>query len=176
VSGFAHAPEPSCYARPMTARVERLQPGAGARWRSIRLQALDEAPSAFGTTYGEAVQWSGARWEAQVAEFATFVAVVDGRDVGVARGAKHRSNELRELISMWSAPTARRQGIGAQLIDSVADWARSAGAGALVLDVVATNAPAIALYERTGFLRVEGAAASDVAPNEIRLVRSLAGS
>jgi GNAT superfamily N-acetyltransferase len=157
----------------MTARIERLQPGAGARWRSIRLQALEEAPAAFGTRYGEALRWSGARWEAQVAEFATFVAVVEGRDVGVARGANHRNSVLRELISMWVAPAARRHGIGVQLIDTVADWARSEGASALVLDVVASNAPAIALYERTGFLRMDGARASDVAANEIRLVRSL---
>ncbi|WP_438040345.1 GNAT family N-acetyltransferase [Sorangium sp. So ce128] len=157
----------------MTARIEQLRPGDGARWRSIRLQALEEAPHAFGTTYGEAAQWNAARWEAQVVELATFVAVLDGRDVGVVRGAAHRSSDLCELISMWVAPTARRQGIGAQLIDSVAAWAKAVGATALVLDVVAANAPAVALYERTGFLRLDGASMGELAPSEIRLVRSL---
>jgi GNAT superfamily N-acetyltransferase len=157
----------------MMAQIERLRPGEGPRWRCIRLQALADAPFAFGTTYDEAAQWNAAQWETQVAEFATFVAVVDGRDVAVARGAAHRSSDVRELISMWVAPTARREGIGAQLIECVAAWAQAAGAAALVLDVVVTNKPAIVLYERTGFLRIKGDAMGERAPNEIRLVRSL---
>jgi GNAT superfamily N-acetyltransferase len=157
----------------MTARIEQLRPGEGVRWRSIRLRALEEAPHAFGTTYAEAVQWNVARWEAQVVEFATFVAVIDGCDVGVVRGAIHRSSGLRELISMWVAPTARHQGIGARLIESVAACATAAGASALVLDVVAANAPAIALYEHSGFLRSDGASVGESAPNEVRLVRPL---
>jgi len=81
--------------------IERLGRGAGARWRSIRLRALREAPYAFGTTVAEASNWPTARWEAQVLEFATFVAVVDGRDMGVARGANHERRDVRELVGMW---------------------------------------------------------------------------
>ena len=157
----------------MTVRIERLGPRDGERWRSIRLHALEDAPHAFGTTYAEAAQWDIARWEAQLIEFATFVAVVDDRDVGVVRGAAHESIHMRELVSLWVAPTARRQGIGAQLIDSVAAWAKATGATALVLDVVAANTSAIALYERTGFRRFTGDAPGDRAPNEIRFVRTL---
>lgn len=155
------------------ARIERLCAGDGERWRRVRLQALSEAPYAFSTTYGEAAQWDAARWEEQVVELATFVAVVDGHDVGVARGAPHRSQDVRALISMWVAPSARRRGIARQLIDSVAAWAKGAGAGTLVLDVVASNAPAIALYERADFVRLDGEALGEHDPNEIRLVRSL---
>ncbi len=156
-------------------RIQRLQAGEGARWRSIRLQALEEAPYAFGTTLAEAAQWSMARWEDQVVEFATFVAVASGEDVGVARGAEHRSSELRELISMWVSPKVRRQGIGVQLMESVAAWAKADGANALVLDVIASNHSAVSLYEGAGFRRVAGMAASQLAPHEVRLVRSLAG-
>ena len=106
-------------------------------------------------------------------ELATFVAVVHGHDVGVARGAAHPNVSMRELISMWVAPTARRQGVGAQLIDSVAAWANVAGSTALVLDVVATNASALSLYERAGFQRLDDDAMGECVPNEIRLVRSL---
>ena len=132
----------------MTVRIERLGPGDGERWRSIRLRALEDAPHAFGTTYAEAAQWDIARWEAQLIEFATFVAVVDDRDVGVVRGAAHESIHMRELVSMWVEPTARRRGIGAQLVDSVAAWAEATGATALVLDVAATNTSAIAILLR----------------------------
>jgi GNAT superfamily N-acetyltransferase len=157
----------------MIVRVDRLRPGEGDRWRSIRLTALAEASYAFGTTHAEASQWNAARWETQVVEFATFVAVVDGRDVGVARGASHPRGDVRELISMWVAPTARRQGVGALLIDSVAAWAEAAGATALVLDVIVDNAPAIALYEAAGFLRFDGDEMGEPASSEVWLVRSL---
>src|SRR5262249_34989682 len=73
----------------------------------------------------------------------------------------------------WVAPTARRQGIGARLIDSVTAWAEASGATALVLDVVAANTSAIALYERAGFRRSDGEAMGGRAPNEIRFVRTL---
>ena len=59
------------------------------------------------------------------------------------------------------------------LIDHIAAWAKTAGASALVLDVIADNTAAIALYERTGFLRLEGDALGERAPGETRFVRSL---
>jgi GNAT superfamily N-acetyltransferase len=158
----------------MISRIDRLRPGEGDRWRRIRLRALQEAPYAFGTTYAEASQWDAARWEAQVVEVATFVAVLDGRDVGVARGASHRRNDARELVSMWVDPAARRVGIAAQLIASVAAWAAAAGATMLVLDVVADNAAAIALYHRAGFAPFDGEAMGERAPGEVRFVRTLA--
>lgn len=158
----------------MTAHIERLRAGDGERWRRIRLEALREAPYAFGTTHADAVQWTEARWEEQVQKLATFVAVVDGHDVGVARGAEHGPRDERELISMWVAPSARRRHIGALLIESVADWATAEGARALVLEVVAVNAPAVAMYERAGFVSLEGETRTASDARELRLVRSLA--
>lgn len=70
--------------------IERLGPDEGERLRRIRLRALEEAPHAFGTTLAEAARWPASRWTEQVIAFATFVAVVDGEDVGVARGVPHR--------------------------------------------------------------------------------------
>jgi GNAT superfamily N-acetyltransferase len=158
----------------MIARIDRLSPGEGDRWRRIRLRALQEAPYAFGTTYAEASQWTDARWEAQVVEFATFVAVLDGQDVGVARGASHHRSDARELVSMWVDPAARRMGIGAQLIERVSAWASAAGATMLVLDVVAGNASAIALYDKAGFVPLDGETTGECASGEVRFVRSLA--
>jgi GNAT superfamily N-acetyltransferase len=154
--------------------IERLRAEEGDRWRRVRLRALEEAPYAFGTTHAEASQWPAERWTAQVIEFATFVAVEGGEDVGVARGAAHLRTDVRELIGMWVAPAARRRGIAARLIECVAQWAAIDGATTLVLDVVATNAAAIALYEREGFARYDGDAHGERDPAEVRYVRSLA--
>lgn len=157
--------------------IQRLNVGEGDRWRRLRLCALQEAPHAFGTTFAEASTWPSSRWEQQVADFATFVAVAGSSDIGVARGAKHPTRlDVRELISMWVAPSARRQAIGSRLIDAVADWARSEGATALVLDVVEDNHPAIALYASRGFDLFTGDSLGERAPGEIRMVKSIASS
>jgi GNAT superfamily N-acetyltransferase len=155
-------------------QIDRLGAGDGERWRRIRLTSLRDAPYAFSTTYADAAQWDTSRWEAQVVELATFVAVVDGRDVGVARGAPDRSGDVRELISMWVAPSARRQGIGAQLIESVAAWANSEGAATLVLAVAASNSTAIALYERAGFVRFGDEPRDTYEADEVQMVKGLA--
>src|SRR5688500_18037853 len=121
--------------------IERIGPGGGARWRSIRLRAHEDAPYAFGTTVAEASGWPAARWEQQVEEIATFVAVSQGEDVGVVRAIPHPDRpDAREVIGMWVAAHARRRRVGAMLMRAVGDWARSDAAEILVLDVVDTNA------------------------------------
>lgn len=60
---------------------------------------------------------------------------------------------LCELDSMAVHPSARRQGIGAALLRTVLDWAARNGARRLSLEVRASNAPAIALYQQLGLYR-----------------------
>ena len=60
-----------------------------------------------------------------------------------------------ELETLAVDPAARRQGIGAALLQAVLDWATSEGARRVSLEVRASNAAALGLYERFGF-RMEG--------------------
>lgn len=60
-----------------------------------------------------------------------------------------------ELESIAVAEEAQGKGIGIALLASLADWARSAGALCMELEVRASNGRAIKLYERFG-LRHEG--------------------
>ena len=153
--------------------VERLGPGSGARWRILRLRALQDAPYAFGTTVAEASTWPAERWEQQVNDIATFVAEVDGSDVGVVRGIPHPDLvHVREAIGMWVAPEARRRNVGAALMHAFAEWARSDGASTLVLDVVERNAGAIAFYVSLGFERYDGDAMGVREDGEIRMTRA----
>ncbi|MCY3738699.1 MAG: GNAT family N-acetyltransferase [Gemmatimonadaceae bacterium] len=132
--------------------IRRLGAHEGPRLRAIRLRALAEAPDAFGSTHDEAEARPPDSWDAQLREIPTFVAVVDGEDVGIVRGARDDSHaDAAWLISMWVAPEVRGQGVGEALIDAVVGWARASGAGRLLLDVGDHNRPAIALYARMGF-------------------------
>ena len=89
---------------------------------------------------------------------------------GLVRCRRHESlADAADLLSMWVAPEARGRGIGMALIDTVADWARSAGLLRLVLEVRLHNAHALALYTRAGFVPT----GKQQVPGEIQLTRRL---
>ena len=58
------------------------------------------------------------------------------------------------ITNVAVSPDARRQGIARALIVKLTDEARAAGLAFVTLEVRASNAPAIALYEGAGFVRV----------------------
>ena len=131
--------------------IERLSPSEWERLKQIRLAALRDAPGAFGTTLELAQGWSDDVWRQQARDLPTFIATLDGADVGVARGTTDGSNSDAFLVSMWVSPALRGRHVGEQLVDAVAGWARDAGFRRLLLDVADDNAAAIALYQRLGF-------------------------
>lgn len=55
------------------------------------------------------------------------------------------------LFSLWVAPEARGQGLGAALVQAAIAWARGRGHDRLLLDVGDANRTAIALYAALGF-------------------------
>ncbi len=76
----------------------------------------------------------------------------DGRLASVAFGAVHDRLVCVNLVA--TDPARRRQGLSRRAVSAVLAWARDrAGAEGACLPVVATNAPAIALYESLGFTR-----------------------
>jgi len=132
--------------------IHRLKPDEWKRLRRLRLKALMDAPNAFGSTLERAMGYSAENWYRQIEELVTFVAAIEGSDVGMARGAPDESDpKTAFLLSMWVTPEARGQAVGNQLVQAVAEWAQTMGFTQLVLDVADDNEPAIALYERMNF-------------------------
>ncbi|NWJ23847.1 GNAT family N-acetyltransferase [Rhizobium sp. RM] len=62
-----------------------------------------------------------------------------------------QDNDLAGILSLDVASGHRRSGLGTQMLASALRWARISGARTAWLQVVSTNAPAIALYEKFGF-------------------------
>lgn len=58
------------------------------------------------------------------------------------------------LESIAVAPDARRRGVADALLSAVTGFARERGLASLTLEVRSSNAPAIALYEKHGFVPV----------------------
>ncbi len=62
-----------------------------------------------------------------------------------------QDNDLAGILSLDVAETVRRRGTGSELLTSALRWARISGAKTAWLQVVSTNLPALALYEKFGF-------------------------
>ncbi len=89
------------------------------------------------------------------AHAAVFVAETPEGIVGrlsIARDSHPASYHVADLGLMVAA-SHRRQGVGRALLEEAVRWARANGVRKLELHVFPHNAPAIALYERFGFVR-----------------------
>jgi ribosomal protein S18 acetylase RimI-like enzyme len=86
------------------------------------------------------------------------VAVRDGVPAGLVRGVVE--DGCAWLHSLWVSPQVRGQGLGNQLVAAVEEWAARQGATYIRLEVVPDNAPAIALYRRTGTSTPESSGSS----------------
>ena len=117
---------------------------------------------AFGSTLAREQAFTDDVWRERAQRGAcgdnvTFVAEHGGRWLGLATGLARDpdvpDDPRPELVGMFVSREARGQGVGAALVDAVVQWARARRASGLTLWVTATNAPALALYERCGFRR-----------------------
>jgi GNAT superfamily N-acetyltransferase len=132
-----------------------LTPDEWRLFRELRLEALREAPYAFGSTL-ESWQGDGdteERWRDRLTNVAFNVAAYfDGVPAGIVSGlASDLENEV-ELISMWVAPFARSKGVADSLVEAVVDWARGNGIEGVSLRVMENNARARAFYRRKRFV------------------------
>jgi GNAT superfamily N-acetyltransferase len=122
--------------------------------RDIRLEALRDAPAAFGSTYQQEAARGQAHWHDRISRGGTFLAYVPevspAEPAGLA-GGYLEDPVTAELVSMYVRPRARGHGVGEALVAAVIDWARHQNAAQVHLWVTEANAPARALYERLGF-------------------------
>jgi len=124
-------------------------------WREVRLEALREAPYAFGSKLSD---WQGMgdteeRWRDRLASVPlNIIAQLDGKPAGMVSALNMDENRTVELISMWVALFARGGGVGDALIQGVVAWAKEHHATRVVLAVRNDNQPAITLYGRHGFI------------------------
>jgi GNAT superfamily N-acetyltransferase len=134
-------------------RLRQLDEEDWATYRRVRLEALREAPYAFGSTLAREQERPEAEWRRVVASRVRFVAESGGAVVGTVSCGDGESTGVAALTAMWVDPGFRRQGIGALLLQRVIEWVRENGYGKVVLWVVDGNDSAERLYERHGFRR-----------------------
>lgn len=96
--------------------------------------------------------WSESMLREELGKGIFFVAERDGQAVGYV-GCQTVLDE-GYITNVAVSPDYRRQGIARTLIDALAVQARARELAFVTLEVRASNAPAIALYEGAGFVRV----------------------
>ena len=165
--------------------VRRITTADAELLRDIRLRALQDSPSAFGSTYAVEVTRSEAEWAERAASGAsgndrfTALAFVDDDCIGLAGGFRNDEDGHHadiDLVSMWVAPSHRGSGVAEQLVDAVLDWARDdAQAEVVGLWVTHTNERAQRFYERLGFVETGDVQPlpSDPCKDEVRMVFGL---
>lgn len=130
-------------------------------WRNLRLRALQDAPTAFGSTYERETGLTEDDWRARLhdEDAAAVLAFVGGEPAGMGGGYQDLPGWLH-VVAMWTDPAFRGRGVGAAVLAHLAAWAAARGLR-LHLDVETGNDLARRLYERAGF----------VATGEIRPLR-----
>lgn len=138
--------------------IRRLVPADAPAYRSLRLAALRESPTAFSSSYADECDTPLSTIEAHMApdsgriRFGAF----DGDElvgvVGVGRESAHKLHHKAFVGGMVVVPAWRGKGIGRQLLAQALSCADAMpGLCQVTLTITAGNAAAMALYASMGF-------------------------
>jgi [ribosomal protein S18]-alanine N-acetyltransferase len=133
------------------ASLPRFVPRAAVLWRPLATK--DVVYVAALEAHIHAAPWTPDNFrEALAAGYSARVGEREGRIV--AYGVLMLAPGEAQLLNLSVVPDARRGGLGSELLAQFLDDARRLGAEQVFLEVRASNAPAIALYERARFKSV----------------------
>ena len=140
--------------------IRKLTPDDVDAYHALRLQALQQNPEVFGSTYEREVNYSAERILAHLEPIEDEQFVIGAFDaqqqlLGIVSFRREQSLKMRHkgvVYGMYVTPEIRNQSIGLQLlIHFIRECESIAGLEQLNLSVVSTNKSAIALYEKVGF-------------------------
>jgi ribosomal protein S18 acetylase RimI-like enzyme len=132
--------------------IRRAQLGDEPILREIRLQALSDAPVAFGSTYERELARTTADWQRWISPGVTFILEDAAVAQGMVAGVHDADNPtVVHLMAMWVHPKIRGSGGADELVAAVIVWAQSEGAKSVQLQVIEGNDRARQFYERNGF-------------------------
>jgi ribosomal protein S18 acetylase RimI-like enzyme len=135
--------------------VRRFTSTEAGIWRSIRIDALRDAPEAFGQTAEHAEQQPLSDFESTVSgPFPPFAAFDGDKVIGTAGfyilgGPKMSHRGV--LWGMYVPPAHRRRGVGRKLVTAIIDHACGL-VDQIHLHVVTANAAAYGFYRSMGFV------------------------
>jgi RimJ/RimL family protein N-acetyltransferase len=135
-------------------QIRRLETSDAALYREIRLEALQQNPEAFGSTFERENAHPLPWFEAAIGRSDIFGAFLDGNLAGIAAYVVPESSKQAHKALLWGMyvrSAARNSGLGKRLVAAVLNHAR--GRVEMVqLTVVSENDGARRLYSALGFV------------------------
>jgi GNAT superfamily N-acetyltransferase len=135
--------------------VRRIRADEWQALRALRLEALQNSPRSYGSTYATEVRRSDREWRERAAAGAAaedevaVAALAGGAWVGMARG--YLEPPTAHLIAVYVTPTWRGRGVGGAVSRAIVAWARQREATGILLSVSDWNVGARRVYEALGF-------------------------
>ncbi|MBC1490806.1 GNAT family N-acetyltransferase [Listeria booriae] len=127
------------------------------KYVQIRLQALQESPASFASSFEEEKYTALQKYEIrfQSPYSLTFGAFLSGQLVGVVtliREDRLKTRHRANIVAMYVLPDFRGSGVGKALIETAIEQAKLLeGVEQIYLSVVSANSPARNLYISLGF-------------------------
>jgi ribosomal protein S18 acetylase RimI-like enzyme len=126
---------------------------------NLRLEALQQDPEAFATTYEDAISrvdpLKSVASKIAADDSATFGAFIDNELVGVMTITQEGAPKLRHRVNLFAVyvtPNVRGKRVGTALLQEVVKYTKQMPhVEKINLTVVSTNKAAIKLYEKVGF-------------------------
>jgi ribosomal protein S18 acetylase RimI-like enzyme len=134
------------------ASVRQAVLGDEALLRKLRLQALSDAPAAFGSTYERELARTTADWQRWLSPGVTLLWSDADEPLGLVAGMRDDTDtRIAHLMAMWVHPSFRGCGAADELVTALVAWARTEGFALLRLNVMRDNPRAVRFYQRCGF-------------------------
>lgn len=101
-----------------------MRPDQWTLLRTVRLEALRDAPEAFRSTFGREACFVEADWMARFSDdrvnYLGYLPGLSGRPVGLVGGLRELGHA--ELVSLWVRSEARGHGVATALVEAVVAW------------------------------------------------------
>ncbi len=130
-----------------------------ALFRELRLEALENHPTAFGSDYTEHTLKPAKFWEERLSvnedEQAIFFAEQNRQLIGMAgihRSLSKKNLHSAKVFGVYVKPNWRGRRISQLLVKACLDWAKQKSITIVKLSVVTSNLSAIHSYEQCGFV------------------------
>lgn len=138
--------------------IRRLVSSDAAAWQSLRLEALRDFPTAFGSSYEEEAGTALAAIESDLApqsgrnRFGAFDGDMLVGLIGVGRETARKHRHKAFIRAVYVTPSQRGRGVGKLLVEHALDFiATMPDLLQITLSVTAGNAAALGLYTALGF-------------------------
>lgn len=166
---------------PPDVEVRPIWPHEWEAVKAIRLEALQDTPSAYVTTHAEAAAYEDQVWIDRARDSAlgqnqlTVLGLSGDQPVALNIGLLKRRRTVLVFVSVFISPAFRGRGIGERTFSLLEDWGREKGASEASLWVEDSNDRARGFYEKIGFAQTDD---RQPIPNdsglwEIRMAKSL---